>query len=206
MTKQAPKLFISYCHTTQEHKEWVLNLATELRENGVDVILDLWELEGGNDIPSFMETMVTDPAMKKVALICDRAYAQKADGRSGGVGAETQIITPKLYKKVKQDKFVAVVTERDENGELCLPAYYGGRVYIDMSSDDRYVPGIGQILRWVHNKPLHKKPPIGKVPEFFEEGGNAPSSNATRLGREAIQSVRAGFSSRKTAASVSAFF
>lgn len=37
-----PEVFISYSHDNDEHKEWVLQLATRLRSNGIDVILDRW--------------------------------------------------------------------------------------------------------------------------------------------------------------------
>jgi len=40
----APKLFISYSWTSPAHEQWVISLATDLRENGVDVILDKWDL------------------------------------------------------------------------------------------------------------------------------------------------------------------
>ncbi len=99
MPDENPKLFISYSWTSEEHENWVLNLATELRESGVDVILDKWDLKEGNDALAFMEKMVTDPKVRKVALICDRIYSEKADDRSGGVGTETQIITPEIYSK-----------------------------------------------------------------------------------------------------------
>ena len=39
-----PTVFISYSHDSDEHKNWVLQLATRLRSNGVDVILDRWNL------------------------------------------------------------------------------------------------------------------------------------------------------------------
>jgi hypothetical protein len=51
-----PKVFISYSHDSQEHKKWVLDLATRLRNNGVDAIIDQWELRAGDDLPHFMET------------------------------------------------------------------------------------------------------------------------------------------------------
>jgi hypothetical protein len=34
------RTFISYSWSSPEHEEWVLGLATELEESGVDVILD----------------------------------------------------------------------------------------------------------------------------------------------------------------------
>lgn len=45
-----PKVFISYSHDSQEHKKWVLEFATRLRNSGVDAILDQWELQPGDDI------------------------------------------------------------------------------------------------------------------------------------------------------------
>ena len=112
MTESAPKLFMSYSWTSQSHEEWVLSLSTELRESNVDVILDKWDLKEGHDANVFMEKMVTDPEIGKVAIICDRIYAEKADGRSGGVGTETQIISAEIYAAQDQTKFVAVLPEQ----------------------------------------------------------------------------------------------
>ncbi len=59
------KLFISYSWSTPDHEDWVLNLAMELRESGVDVILDKWDLKEGHDAFAFMEKMVSDKNAKK---------------------------------------------------------------------------------------------------------------------------------------------
>lgn len=167
MSQGNPKIFISYCWSSEEHERWVLDLATELREAGVDVIFDKWDLKEGHDALKFMEKMVTDPEIKKVAIICDRTYVEKADGRSGGVGTETQIISPEIYAKEDQNKFVAIVAERDENGEAYLPTYYKSRIYIDLSERDLYATNFEQLLRWIYDKPLYIKPKIGKKPAFL---------------------------------------
>ena len=65
MSEENPKLFISYSWSSPEHQTWVVSLATELRESGVDVILDKWDLKEGHDAFAFMEKMVTDPEIKK---------------------------------------------------------------------------------------------------------------------------------------------
>jgi SEFIR domain len=108
----APKLFISYSWSNSEHEQWVLDLATQLRESEVDVILDKWDLREGQDAIVFMEKMVTDKEIKKVALISDRTYAAKADGRAGGVGTETQIISKEVYDQQEQGKFVVLTNPR----------------------------------------------------------------------------------------------
>ena len=104
MTDLNTKLFISYSWSTPDHEQWVVDLARELRESGVDVILDKWDLKEGHDAFAFMERMVSDPDINKVAIICDRTYSEKADKRSGGVGTEAQIISPEVYAKEDQNK------------------------------------------------------------------------------------------------------
>lgn len=164
-----PKLFISYSWSGVAHEQWVIDLATELRESGVDVILDKWDLKEGHDSVVFMEKMVTDPEIKKVAIICDEIYAAKADGRAGGVGTETQIISKEVYENQSQEKFVAIVCAKDENGKAYLPTYYKSRIYIDLSEADRYADNFERLLRWIFDKPLYVKPEIGKKPHFLSE-------------------------------------
>ena len=87
-----------------------------------------------------MERMVTDRSVKKVIVICDKVCAEKADGREGGVGTETQIISGELYSQVdaaqRHQKFVALITERNEQGKPYMPTFMRNRIYIDMSDSE----------------------------------------------------------------------
>jgi hypothetical protein len=192
-----PKAFISYSWASNEHQEWVLDLAAQLRENGVDVTIDKWDLREGHDAIKFMEKMVTDPDIKKVIIVLDRTYAEKADGRKGGVGTETQIISPEIYAKADQDKFVGVASELDDDGKPFRPTFYKSRIYIDLSRSDDYAANFEQLLRWIYDKPAYPKPPIGKRPEFLDETAiQLPTrSRAVR----AVELLKVG-SSRATAA------
>jgi hypothetical protein len=67
----SPKAFISYSWSSVAHQEWVLTLATRLREDGVDVSLDKWDLKEGHDALAFMERMVSDPSVTKVIVVSD---------------------------------------------------------------------------------------------------------------------------------------
>jgi acyl-CoA reductase-like NAD-dependent aldehyde dehydrogenase len=117
------KIFISYSWTTPKHEAWVINLAERLMTDGVEVIIDKWHLNEGHDKYTFMESMVTSNEIQKVLLILDKKYAEKANERSGGVGTETQIISPQIYSNTSQEKFVPIVVERDENGKEYLPTF-----------------------------------------------------------------------------------
>lgn len=185
----APKLFISYSWSNPGHEEWVVDLATELRESGVDVILDKWDLKEGHDAIAFMEQMVTNPEIKKVAIISDKTYATKADGRAGGVGTETQIISREVYEKQAQEKFVAIVSEKDEDGKPCLPTYYKSRIYIDLSEADKYSENFDRLLRWLFDKPLYIKPELGNKPSFLSEGEHV-SLGTTALLKRCIEAIK----------------
>jgi len=174
-----PKLFISYSWSSDDHIDWVINLATELRDKGVDVTLDKWDLKEGHCANTFMEQMVNDDTINKVIIICDKEYAQKANQKKGGVGIETQIISPEIYSKIQQNKFVAILSEKDSNGNPYLPTYLRSRIHIDLSDDNIYHSNFQQLLRWIYDKPIHPKPPIGKKPSFLEQ------KNQINLGTEA---------------------
>ncbi|WP_077278812.1 toll/interleukin-1 receptor domain-containing protein [Thioalkalivibrio denitrificans] len=185
----APKLFISYSWSSSEHEQWVIELATNLRESGIDVILDKWDLKEGHDAYAFMEQMVSDPAIGKVAIISDKTYSEKADGRSGGVGTETQIISKEVYENQKQDKFVLVVCEKDTHGKPYLPTYYKSRIYIDLSEPDSYAENFEKLLRWVFDKPLYLKPEIGKPPTFLTDA-NSISLGTTPSFKRAMDAIK----------------
>ncbi len=148
------------------------------------MILDKWDLREGQDKFAFMEKMVTDPEVTKVIAICDKQYAEKADGRSGGVGIESQIISKNVYEKINQKKFIPVLTERLPGGEECLPTFFGGRIYIDMSSPEKAFENYDQLLRTIYDRPIYKKPALGKPPSHLF--GDAPPASKTQYKLEAL--------------------
>jgi len=162
------KLFISYRWTTPDHVDWVLNLATALRGDGIDVKLDQWDLKPGHDALKFMEEMVTDEAITKVLIVSDRSYAERANQRQGGVGIEAQIISKKVYESTKQEKFAAIVLELDDDGRPLLPTFLASRIFFDFSTDEAQAQNYEQIVRWVFDKPLNARPPIGRPPKYLE--------------------------------------
>lgn len=161
-----PKIFISYRWSSPDHEEWVLRLASSLRSSGVDAQLDKWHLKEGQDTLAFMETMVNDPDVKKVLMICDSGYVDRANSREGGVGTEAQIISAKVYNDTGQDKFAAIVVELDAFGKPLLPVYMSTRLYFDMSNPDSEAVNFERVVRWVFDEPFHVLPPLGARPDF----------------------------------------
>lgn len=163
---RVPKIFISYSWSSDA---LVLELAQRLVSHGVDVILDKWDLKEGQDKYAFMERCVNEPEITKVLIICDKAYAQKANDRTGGVGDETVIISSEIYGNMKQEKFIPVIAEKDEDGKPYVPTYIKTRIYIDLSDSGRYEEEYEKLLRNIYEKPQFMKPKLGKRPEWLDE-------------------------------------
>ena len=161
-----PKVFISYSWHPEKNKIWVQRLAERLIQDGVNVKLDVWDLKHGHDKYVFMEQMVKDPDIKKVLVICNEDYARKADDRTGGVGTESTIMSSDIYSLAEQTKFIPILAEK-KNGEPCLPTFLKSRLYVDMSSNDIYELGYNQLLRDIYEKPLLRKPALGKMPSYL---------------------------------------
>jgi hypothetical protein len=177
-----PKVFISYSWTSPEHVEWVKNLATLLRsDGGVDVVLDDWHLKEGQNRFAFMEQMVNDPEVKKVLCVCDKMYAEKANAGKGGVGTETQIISPEVYRSAKQEKFIALVREWEEVDGVrkeCVPTFFNSRWHFDFSDDDEFSKSYSKLLRNIWGRPESKAPDIGTPPAHLFQDEAPPLKTA----------------------------
>lgn len=164
--KTTPKVFISYSWSSEGT---VMPLAERLVSHGIDVVLDKWDLKEGQDKYAFMERCVTDSTVTKVLIVCDKVYADKANSRTGGVGDETVIISGEIYGKMKQEKFIPIIVELDEDGHPYLPAYIQSRIYINLADEEKYEEEYEKLVRNIYAKPLYRKPKLGNRPEWLDE-------------------------------------
>ncbi|NIL20050.1 toll/interleukin-1 receptor domain-containing protein [Pseudomonas sp. AN3A02] len=172
-----PKVFISYSWSSIPHREWVKDLAHHLVDCGIDVVLDIWELDLGHDTNHFMERIVNDKNITKTLIIADKTYTEKANQRSGGVGVETQIISKEVYDSAGENKFIAVIAEKNEIGSPYIPTFYTSRMYVDLSTNDAYSENLETLIRAIYGKPLHQKPPLGRKPSFLDQQSSNNSSS-----------------------------
>ena len=171
-----PKVFISYSHDSPEHKRWVLELGAKLRHNGVDVVLDRWDLTPGDNFTQFMEAGVRD--LDWVLVICTDNYVRKANDRKGGVGYEVQIVTAQLVENLGIDKFIPII--RHASGQEKTPTFLGGRVYIDFTDDSQFNEKFNDLLHKLYEVPVEKKPPLGEsLFAQLSSGQGASSSEET---------------------------
>jgi hypothetical protein len=165
-----PKVFVSYSHDSQAHKQWVLNFATRLRQAGVDAVLDQWELGPGADIPHFMEQNLA--TADRVIMICTDSYVEKANAGRGGVGYEKMIITAELMRNVDSAKIIPVIRQ---NGARLVPTFLNSKMYLDFSLEKQFEESFDELSRSIHNAPLFIKPEISMNP--FDPTAITPKRN-----------------------------
>lgn len=190
-----PKIFISYSWTTPEHQDWVIDLATTFRQNGIDVLLDKWELREGADSHAFMESMVNDTSITHIIMIIDKVYTERANGRSGGVGTESTILSNELYTKKNKNNIVAVLAEPN----VPKPTFYAGRIHIDLSNEERYAEELEKLIRWAFGMFEYEKPVLGAPPSFILAEDTGVVLNTNLEYQLAIDSLKKGKSNLNSA-------
>ena len=173
-----PKVFISYSHDSPDHRQWVSELSAKLRHNGVDAILDQWDLSLGDDLTLFMERGIRDS--DRVLVICTDSYVSKANAGEGGVGYERLIVTAQLVHNLGTDKFIPVI--RQASGEEKTPTFLGTRVYADFRNDSQFDEEFAKLIHELHRVPVVEKPPLGKNPfAKLPSGQETPPSEGTDI-------------------------
>lgn len=153
------KAFISYSWDNEEHKKWVLKLATNLRSHGVDVILDQWDARLGNDLPFFMEQGLTNSHF--IICVCSDKYVEKANGGTGGAGYEKRILASEMMNS-NYERFVIPIIKGNSQ-KVKIPTFLSGLKYVDFDNRD-YYECYQELLERIYDEDIKKKPPLGCNP------------------------------------------
>lgn len=153
------RAFISYAWVNENHKSWVLKLATDLRRHGVDVILDQWDARLGNDLAFFMEQGLTSSHF--VLCVCSDKYNEKANGGIGGAGYEKRIIASDMINAVNKQFVIPLI--KDNHQEAKVPTFLSGLKYLDFDSRD-YYDCYTELLERIYDEDIKKKPALGVSP------------------------------------------
>jgi hypothetical protein len=186
-----PRVFISYSWDTPDHKNWVLQLANELRANGVDVLLDQYDLLGGANMICFMENAIRDS--NKVLIIFTPNYKLKSEKRKGGVGFEYSVLNAELYSNIANNtKFIPIL--RRGSQQEAIPSFMQQFVSINMTSETNEETVI-ELLHAIYDRSTVEKPPIGPTPVFYKKNisaiPNKQKASATKTSnRKFTQYVR----------------
>lgn len=155
-----PQVFISYSHDSENHQNWVIQLATRLRSNGVNAILDIWNTKLGSDLASFMEQGLSKS--QRVICICSDNYLIKANAGMGGAGYEKQIMTSELINDQNTNWVIPLIVNNSSNKKM--PLFLGARKYISFEDPKLYETKYEELLRDILDEPVLPIPPIGENP------------------------------------------
>lgn len=153
---KAPTAFISYSWDSEAHKEWVRNLASRLRQDGVGVTLDRWATQPGDQLPKFMETSVREN--DSVLIVCTPNYKVKSDARLGGVGYEGDIMTGEVFAGKDPRKFIPLL--RSGDWKDATPSWLSGKYGVDLRGDPYRDVQYEDLLNTLHGT-REPAPPLG---------------------------------------------
>ncbi len=156
-----PKVFISYSHDSDEHKDRVLALSEQLRADGIDCSIDQYETSPPESWAQWMIKLIKKADF--ILIVCTKTYQLRFEGeeKSGkGKGAkwEGAIITQQLYEaQARNEKFIPVIFTPED--ETHIPMILRGVTF--------YIPntkeGYESLYRHLTKQPLIEKPVLGKL-------------------------------------------
>jgi hypothetical protein len=166
-----PHVFISYSHDSPEHSEWVRQLATELRNCGVDAFLDVWDIRPGDNFVQKIKSAIA--SADHCIVVCTPRYRQVAEKRrSGGVGYEGELIRDAFNERSERHPWLLPILRAGE-GRDALPDWLVDRVYIDWRDDKLFQQHLDKLLQAIfrRHKPSSEPefPYKGEAPQKSEE-------------------------------------
>jgi len=157
----SPKVFISYSHDSQEHKERVLALADRLREDGINSNIDQYEDSPPEGWQRWMLNQVE--AADYALIVCTQQYdrrfrGQEETGKGKGVTWEGGVIIQELYDaQGKNSKFIPVTLTPEDSESI--PSPLRSATFYRLGTSDGYE----LLYRRLTNQPQTHKPNLGKL-------------------------------------------
>jgi tetratricopeptide (TPR) repeat protein len=168
-----PKVFISYAWEEEPHPTWVGELATRLRtKDGLDVTLDRWAAQPGDELTLFMEKGIRDSRF--VLMICTPLYKAKFDERLGGVGYEARNIAGEIYTGLATKKIIPIHRQGGKWAEAAPTAVLGS-FYVNLTGDPFREVHYRTLVDFLHGR-REVAPRIGHGDTLFEGPGAVPAT------------------------------
>jgi hypothetical protein len=195
------KVFISYSHDSTEHVKRVLDLAGELRANGVEVILDQYVHPAPHEgWPRWMERCLDEADF--VLMVCTETYLRRITGREQpgrGFGAtwEGNLVYNSIYNdKPSSTRFIPVLLEGGEPDHIPIPVR--GHAYYRIRALDISDAGFIGLYRHLTRQPPTPQPDIGELrnlppqaPRVPDEDRNLPQPARRQFWRSRLRAALA---------------
>jgi Tfp pilus assembly protein PilF len=156
-----PKVFVSYSHDSLEHSDRVRELSDRLRADGIDCILDQYEISPPEGWPRWTDREIR--VAEFVLMICTETYYRRVMGEETpgiglGVRWEGNSIYQHLYNAgTVNPKFIPVLLEPGNVEYIPTPLQGVARYAVQTEE------GYEDLYRRLTNQPKHLKPELGEV-------------------------------------------
>lgn len=180
MGLEHPRVFISYSHDSEEHKDRVLQLAHQLRGDGMDARLD--QFVNGTPAEGWPRWMRNEIKQAQfVLVVCTETFRRRAEreeepGRGHGVIYESLIAEADIYANgSKNTKFMPIYFQGSSSKNV--PDFLQTWTYYPITKLSEYET----LRRVLTDQPLTPMPPLGKgatlppkmVGDLFGSGNEA---------------------------------
>lgn len=151
--RESPSCFISYARGDEEHEQWIeRNLATDLRNADIHVVLDRWHNPPGGSISRFVERIEsTDFAI----LVGTQRMLTKYGAKDSDpiIAAELRLINSRLMKRESESERVVPLL-REGDAISSFPPLVRDSVYLDFRNADRYFDRLFELLLKLYDIPF----------------------------------------------------
>jgi small GTP-binding protein len=156
-TARTPTCFISYAWGKPTHDRWVMDLATDLQNAGIEVIVDYKDnARIGASVPRFI-SRIEKESCDYVIVVGTPSYREKYVNKSrtkgSMVSAEVDLISVRLTG-TERDKETVLPLLLDGDEVVSLPPLLQGRVYADFRRKDAYFAALFDLILTLYNLPF----------------------------------------------------
>jgi hypothetical protein len=161
MSESHPRVFLSYSHDSKAHAERVLELANQLRADGVDAWLDQYEPSPEMGWPRWMQNQID--AADFILVIASPTYKKRFEGRESrgaglGVSWEGMILNQAIYEASGSNKKIIPIVFEGTNPADSVPTPLRPFMYVRLPADFEL------LLRQIFRAPAIVPPAIGLKP------------------------------------------
>jgi hypothetical protein len=154
------EVFISYSHDSADHIKRVLELSNRLRSEGVDCVLDQYEVSPIEGWPRWMDRKIRDA--KYVILICTESYfkrvmGEEEEGKGLGARWEGNLVYQHFYNAGSlNNRFIPVVFDESQKRHIPIPLQGASHYCVGTEA------GYEDLYRALTDQPKIQKPKLGK--------------------------------------------
>ncbi len=160
----SPRVFISYSHDSNKHKENVFRLSEHLRREGVDCNIDQYETSPLEGWIQWMINQIEEADF--VLIVCTENYEKRFKGKDEigkgrGVKWEGAIITQELYYSEANNKCIPIVFSPEDSEYI--PSILKSATYYVLNMEEINDETYDELYARLTYQKLVIKPDIGEL-------------------------------------------